>query len=154
MRSNMLGELLSHPALLFAGIVVLVVGWQVGRMLWFPGHRQLSAQDLAVLQRAAALEKQDPAAAEALVRTHFAPRVQAEESERAALWVKVNLDRAAALELRQRVLSDIRVYQAHCEHLSPEATSRADELVSAQAALSKAQGELRRLDAILARPQG
>lgn len=147
-----LTALLSHPSLLFIAIAAVVIGWQVVRMIWAPRRGQLSGQDLAVLVRAAALQKQDPAAAEALVRAQFEPRVHAEEAARAALWARVNIDREAALELRGRVQNDLRVQEAHSARLSGQAPQTAGELVSAQAALAKARAELERLETILARP--
>lgn len=71
--------LLSHPTLVFVSVVAFLIGWRVIRMFWAPQRGQLSGQDLAVLLRAAALKKRDPAAAEAMVRPRFEPRVQALE---------------------------------------------------------------------------
>ena len=123
-------------------------------MLWAPRRGQLSGQDLAVLLRAAGLRKRDPAAAEAMVRAQFERRVQEEEAARAVLWSKVNIDREAALELRRRVLNDLRVHEAHCSQLSRQAPENAGDLVKTQAAVAKARAELERLATVLARPRG
>ncbi|MFN2569047.1 MAG: hypothetical protein ABR564_05535 [Candidatus Dormibacteria bacterium] len=106
-----------------------------------------------MLMRAAAVEKRDPAAAEAMVRAQLEPRVQEEEAARAVLWAKVDIDREAALDLRRRVLNDIRVHETHSTHLGRQESQDAGELVKVQAALAKARAELERLDTILARPR-
>jgi hypothetical protein len=146
--------LLSHPSLVFIAIVVVSIGWRIIRRLWAPQRGHLRGQDLAVLLRAAALEKRDPAAAEAMVRAQFEPRLQEEEAARAVLWTKVDIDREAALELRRRVLNDLRVHETQSTQLSRQAPQNAGELVNAQAALAKARTELERLETILARPRG
>jgi hypothetical protein len=74
-------------------------------MLWAPRRGQLSGQDLAVLLKAVALEKRDPAAAEAMVRAQVEPRVQEEEAARAVLWAKVDIDREAELERLETILA-------------------------------------------------
>lgn len=143
----------THPLLIFGGIVAVSIGWRVIRMVWAPQRGQLSGQDLGVLLRAAALRRRDPAAAEAMVRRQFEPRVQEEESARAVLWSKVDIDREAAQDLRRRVLNDIRIYETQSTQLSQKEPQDAGELVKAQAALAKARAELERLDTILARPR-
>lgn len=153
-RELRIRDLLSHPSLVFIAIVAVSIGWRVVRMLWAPRRGQLSGQDLAVLVRAAALEKRDPAAAEAMVRAQFEPRVQEEEAARAVLWAKVDIDREAALELRRRVLNDLRVHEADCTQLSRPAPQDSGELVKAQTARAKARTELERLETILSRPRG
>jgi hypothetical protein len=146
-----LTALLSHPSLLFFGVVAVLIGWRVVRMIWAPGRGQLSGQDLAVLLRAGKLRMRDPAA---MIRAQFASRVQAEAAARAVLWTKVNIDREAALELRRRVLNDLRMHEAHSAGLSRQSPQDAAELARAQALLSQARMELERLGTILARPSG
>jgi hypothetical protein len=66
----------------------------------------------------------------------------------------VNIDREAALELRRRVLHDLRVHETHLSQLSRQAPENAGELVKTQAAVAKARAELERLATVLARPRG
>jgi hypothetical protein len=148
-----LTALLAHPLLVFGGIVAVSIGWRVIRMVWAPQRGQLSGQDLAVLLRAAALRRRDPAAAEAMVRRQFEPRVQEEESARAVLWSKVDIDREVAQDLRRRVLNDIRVQEADLTQLSEQSPQDAGTRVKAQAALAKSRTDLERLENILARPR-
>jgi hypothetical protein len=152
-RADWVTAPLSHPFLVFAAIVAVSISWRVIRMFWAPERRQLGGQDIAVLLRAAALRRRDPAAAEAMVRAHFEPRVREEEAARAVLWSKVDIDREAAQDLRRRVLNDIRVQETHSTQLGQQEPQNAGELVKAQAALAKARAELERLDTILARPR-
>jgi hypothetical protein len=89
-----------------------------------------------------------------MIRAQFASRVQAEAAAPAVLWTKVNIDREAALELRRRVLNDLRMHEAHSAGLSRQSPQDAAELARAQALLSQARMELERLGTILARPSG
>jgi len=95
---------------ILAGATVIILGLWSRARFWRREARRLPSEDEATLDMADRLWKSDPATAQRILSDHFEKDGEREDAERADLRAQARTSRAAAEELRRRLLEDLEVW--------------------------------------------